>query len=303
MSTIQRTFIPGSSWIYFKLYTGKKTADDILINVINPIIKKLQKERFIEKLFFIRFNDPDFHLRIRVLVPNNQHIRELICLFYQKLNKWNQNNLIWKIQLDTYNRELERYNPYLIEDTESLFDIDSLYIIQILRQLRKMQDEKYRWMISLLLIDKLLSDFDFSIEQKKDLMVSASNAFKSEFGFDEYNSKQFNEKYRANKATIELILNNAIIDENYSRLVKIVNQRSFRMRPVIKNIQQIIQFKRLNIRNYAGDYIHMTMNRLFRTDNRIYELIIYDFMRRYYTSQIAINNQLKMGASKNLLEI
>lgn len=31
----------------------------------------------------------------------------------------------------------------------------------------------------------------------------------------------------------------------------------------------------------------MTMNRLFMSDDRIYELIIYDFMRRYYTSRIA----------------
>ena len=33
--------------------------------------------------------------------------------------------------------------------------------------------------------------------------------------------------------------------------------------------------------------IHMTMNRWFRTKNRLHELVIYDFMSRYYTGEIA----------------
>ena len=99
MSAIQRTFIPGSQWVYIKLYTGEKTADDILINVISLIIKKLQKKQYTEKWFFIRYSDPDFHLRIRLLVCDAQYIGEIIHLFYQKTNKWNNDYLLWKMQL------------------------------------------------------------------------------------------------------------------------------------------------------------------------------------------------------------
>jgi thiopeptide-type bacteriocin biosynthesis protein len=91
-----RTFLPGSEWIYFKIYTGEKTADNILVKLITPILKKLQKEQQIEKWFFIRYSDPDFHLRIRLLIHDVHQIGEIICLFHQKLNKWNNDNLIWK---------------------------------------------------------------------------------------------------------------------------------------------------------------------------------------------------------------
>jgi hypothetical protein len=43
-------------------------------------------------------------------------------------------------------------------------------------------------------------------------------------------------------------------------------------------------------------YIHMMMNRLFMAKNRMHELIIYDFIRRYYTSENAkARNKNKMG--------
>jgi thiopeptide-type bacteriocin biosynthesis protein len=281
--------MPGDNWIYFKVYTGIKTADWIITYKLFPVIKRLRKEKFIDKFFFIRYNDPDFHVRLRFLLSNNIYFSNIINIINNTLKPIVEKQLAWKIQLDTYQREIERYNPYLIEYTESLFYVDSIFIIQIIRQLEKIQEEKYRWMISLLLIDGLLSDLDFTLEQKKDLMTSISNNFKTEFGFNQFNTKQFNEKYRVNKSTIESVLKSNVIDNNFSKLNKLVCQRSAKMKPVISNIQQTIKLNKLNIRDYIGSYMHMTMNRLFRTDNRFYELIIYDFMRRYYTSQIAIN--------------
>ena len=291
MKTMQRIFMPGDHWIYLKIYTGIKTADWIITDKFFPVIKKLRKEKIIEKFFFIRYKDSDFHIRFRFLLSNNTCFSNVIDVVNHTLKPIVEKQLAWKIQLDTYQREIERYNPYLMEDTESLFYIDSMYIIQIIRQLEKIKDEKYRWMISLLLIDKLLSDFDFTLEQKMDFMTSTSNGFKTEFGFDQFNSKQFNVKYRANKSTVESVLKGNIMDDNFSKLTKLVCQRSAKMKPVISNIQQIIKVKRLSIQDYIGSYVHMTMNRLFRADNRLHELIIYDFMRRYYASQIAVNNQ------------
>jgi thiopeptide-type bacteriocin biosynthesis protein len=291
MKKTQRIFIPGDNWIYFKIYTGIKTADWIIADKFFPVIKRLREDKFIDKFIFIRYNDPDFHVRLRFLLSNDTYFSNIIDVVNNTLKPIVEKQLVWKIQLDTYQREMERYNPYLVEDTESLFSIDSICIIQIIRQLQKIQDEKYRWMISLLLTDKLLSDLDFTLEQKKDLMISTDNAFKTEFGFNQFNSKQFNEKYRVNKSTVESVLKGNIIDDNFNKLNKIVCQRSAKMEPIIRNIQKVIKLKRLSIRDYVGSYMHMTMNRLFRTDNRLHELIIYDFMRRYYISQIAINKQ------------
>lgn len=63
---IQRKFIPGSQWLYFKIYTGVKTADEVLAHTIRPFLRELYAERWIDGSFFIRYNDPDFHIRLRL---------------------------------------------------------------------------------------------------------------------------------------------------------------------------------------------------------------------------------------------
>ncbi|GHU61887.1 hypothetical protein FACS1894123_01930 [Bacteroidia bacterium] len=283
MKLVQRTFIPGSSWLYIKLYTGSKIADDLLIQAILPMIKEIRQKQYIVKWFFIRYSDPDFHLRLRLLVTDAKYTGEILNLFYKKLNPWNKSLMLWKMQLDTYNRELERYGGTLIEEAESFFYIDSECILSILKQLSI--NENHRWMIALKMIDTLLSDFNLDISQKLQLMESVSKSFKMEFGFNEFNAKQFNTKFRENKMLIESVLRNTIQDETFLVLNKSIKKRSKKLVPVVNRINT--KLKKIKIEDLLKSYLHMMINRLFRSKNRLHELVLYDFMRRYYTSELA----------------
>jgi len=284
MSTIQQSFIPGSQWLYFKFYTGEKTSDDILLKAILPIVTKLQKDLYIEKWFFIRYADPDFHLRIRLLLIDTKGIGKILNLFYQKLNKWNKDDLIWKAQLDTYNRELERYRAHLIEEAESLFCADSECILSIIKKLNG--NENYRWMIALKLIDELLSDFSLNMEEKQKLMENVGKSFKTEFGFNEFNSKQFNSKFRDNKKIVESVLNNTVQEKEFVSLYKPIKIRTKQLIPIVEKIENKSK-KENEVNDLLKSYLHMMINRLFRSKNRMHELVLYDFMFRYYTSEIA----------------
>lgn len=289
MKLIQRTFIPGSNWLYIKIYGGEKTLDMLLSHEIYYIIKKLYKKQIIKKWFFIRYADPEIHLRVRILMNEKKSIENSIELFYNKLNPLIKNNLIWKIQLDTYTRELERYGNFLIEEAESIFHIDSECAISCIRILNAISSEDYRWMISLKMIDSLLSDFSFNNEKKKDLMEQLNISFKKEFGFNEFNSKQLNTIFRENKYTIENVLKNKIIEKNMVRLYAVINTKSKRMLSVVEMLKKNTAKKHTNITidQLLQSYIHMMMNRIFRSKSRIHELIIYDFMYRYYTGENA----------------
>ena len=285
---IHRTFIPGSKWVYIKLYTGAKTADKILIKDIAYIISKLRKKDIIQKWFFIRYSDPEFHLRIRFLVKDESFVGEVLFLCYKRLGIYVDNNLIWKIQVDTYNREIERYSYILIEDSESVFQIDSDCILSMLK---RMKNENYRWMIGLKLIDSFLNDFALNIDEKQILMQELMTGFRNEFGFTPYNSKQLNTKYRENKKTIESVLDNKIEDKAFINLYSNVRKRSKELISVVYNIKQKFDnnIKIESINPLLGSYIHMTLNRLFRSKNRQHELLLYDFMFRFYMSKIAQN--------------
>lgn len=286
---IQRTFIPGSEWIYLKIYTGTKTADKILINDVYYIVNKLKQNDLIKKWFFIRYSDPEFHLRIRFLAKEQINVAEILSQCCERLYPYVRENLIWKIQIDTYSRELERYGYILIEDAELIFQIDSECIIYLLK---KLNNEEFRWMIGLKLIDSFLDDFSLNVHQKQNLLKSLMIAFKKEFGFDSYNSKQLNSKYRENRKIIESVLDEKIEEKSFISLFPVVRKRSKELKPIVNVIKQKITLYGItDLENsFIGSYIHMTLNRLFKSKNRQYELLLYDFMYRYYNSKIAKNN-------------
>lgn len=281
MKSIQRAFIPGSKWVYIKLYLGNNTADKVLIDHISYIVTGLKKKGIIDKWFFIRYTDPDFHLRIRLLVENESSIGDILNLFYKRLSPLVKDNLIWKIQLDTYNRELERYGNMSIELAESIFYYDSECILSILK---KVDNDNYRWMIALKMIDSLLSDFSFNINAKKDIMDKISSSFKIEFGFNQYNAKQFNTKYRDNKKNIEEVLNDTIKDTKFKALYLPIQKKTKNLKPIIDRLNNT---KNIDENSLISSYIHMMLNRLFQSKNRIHELVLYDFMKRYYISELA----------------
>lgn len=196
---IKRKFAPGSEWLYLKIYTGIVSADTILVKAITPLINYLVKENIISKWFFLRYYDSDFHLRIRLLLTNKNQTGYVIQQINIYLLKYHNHDIIWKIQYDTYIREIERYGNKTIELSESIFSTDSSIILKIIKIINKSNNENYRWMISLKLIDFYLDSFCIDINNKCKLLEILNTSFKNEFGFNKYNSKQFNIKYREKK--------------------------------------------------------------------------------------------------------
>lgn len=289
MKSTKRIFIPGSEWIYFKVYAGNKTIENILSHNMASITNELKKGRLIEKWFFIRYADPDPHLRIRFLLKSKQDSNKILNLVYFKLNYFVQHNLIWKIQIDTYNRELERYGDDLIEESETIFFHDSECVLSIIQKLNTSLYENHRWMVALKLIDSFLSDFSFDLQMKQQFLESLSQSFKSDFGFNEYNSKQFNVKFRENKNLIKSVLADKETSDDFDRYLKPIGKRSRHLRVTIDELS--LKLKKTNravsMESLLSSYIHMCLNRLFISKNRTYELVLYDFLRRYYTSEIA----------------
>src|SRR5207249_1978165 len=103
---IARSFPPGSEWIYLKLYTGASNCDQLLRGVISPLVKRLKKEHAIDRWFFLRYGDPEWHLRIR-FHASDRRSTSVILRAFQKQIEHSMNSSIWRMELDTYEREIE----------------------------------------------------------------------------------------------------------------------------------------------------------------------------------------------------
>lgn len=286
----KRTFTIGEEWLYFKIYCGESTADNVLTENISPAITELLSNGHIQKWFFIRYADPDFHLRIRFKLSKNEYCANIIQTINSYLKAKVNSNIVYKIQLDTYKRELERYGDNTIDLSESIFYFDSQACLQLINLLNGDEKENIKWLWALRAIDELLNNFGLTLQEKHTLMKLSRDAFNKEMKIDKAIKEKINAKHRTYKAAINEILNNNIYDTNkYKSIIDIIDQRSKSIQSIAEEIISIKEGKNLmvNWTQLLCSYIHMTCNRLITSKARVYEMVIYDFMYKYYELQKA----------------
>jgi thiopeptide-type bacteriocin biosynthesis protein len=287
-----RIFIPGSEWVYFKLYTGTKTADAILKNEMIGYVREILKNNMIDKWFFIRYSDPEFHIRLRLHLKETRNFTCIFNRFFEYFQPIVNADLVWNIQCDTYKREMERYGTNTISLVEELFFIDSEFVIKLLHQLNDENPEQHRWKLAMVLIDSFLSAFSFDLSQRKELLNTMAENFRKEFGFMQHHAKkQLDNKYRTYRKDIEIVM---MWENEVSETIDIIKARKQAMVQIAEKFTAMEKSGELHVplKALLTSLIHMTMNRWFRTKNRLHELVIYDFMSRYYTSEMAkINNK------------
>lgn len=270
IKTCRRFFPPGSEWLYYKLYTGKKTADTILCQHVKPLAHHLLEHGLSDKWFFVRYLDPNHHLRVRFHLSPGADAGHIMNEASNYFNQLAAQGLIWKIQLDTYERELERYGLFGMEDCERYFWHNSEAVLSILSNLHGEEGDKARWRAGFKAIDELLNDFGFNIEQKEKLTSQSALSFLKEFGDSKVLKLSLNNKYRDVRRDIELepLFTRSALAEKF---IAIKGSRSLHN-----------QFNAL-----VCSFIHMMINRLFKSQQRLHELVLYDLLSQHYRGMVA----------------
>lgn len=285
---VKRTYIPGQEWLYLKVYCGFKTADDIVVKIILPISKQLTIEKKISKWFFIRYSDPENHIRLRLNLTSNIFFNEVVQRINSEIEKLIKHQIIWKVTIDTYFRELERYRPELIDYAEDIFHYDSLCCAEFIESLTCNDKELKRWKFAFISIDLFLSNFGYSLSKKFELMGMLKGSFYQEFSIEKVSKISLDKKYRQVSDIIHSILTNeANLCNEFLKTITFLNSRSSYCIKPIYAIKTSLNNNFSEINRLVISYIHMSLNRLFRTKQRLHELVIYDFLWRYYRSELA----------------
>lgn len=276
----KRIFKIGEEWLYFKIYIRSYFADKILIKLLDFLSPKLSSGE-IGKWFFIRYYDPDFHLRVRVLISDYNETAKFIHEINSLLEK-EVKDRIASITMDMYVRELERYDPLCIELMEELFFYDTVTVIPILKQIEEEHlSEDERWLYGLIALDKTLSDFELNMIEKLQFVSNINSVFSLEFQKDKTLNKQLDKVYREYEGIIVENVNGDPFSEILS--TTFVNKKR-----VISELLKKNRTKELtqSIENIMSSYIHMNCNRLFRVEQRKQEYILYDFLTRFYKKEV-----------------
>ena len=265
----------------------------MLREVIGPLAQASQAAGLIDQWFFLRYSDPDWHVRVRFHCPGGAQrlYAEFFPLLQAQMAPLLVDGRIWRVQLDTYEREVERYGGASgVLLAEQLFHLDSEAATAIIEQLDGDAGEDARWRLALRSIDMTLNELGFNLAAKQRIMRTIRDAFAQEFHADNALRKQLSDKFRPERKNLELLLDPA--QDAASPLavgLTILDQRTRQAAPIIAALQQraAAGHLTLSLAELAPSLLHMQVNRLLRSAQRAQELVLYDFLDRLYTSQLA----------------
>jgi thiopeptide-type bacteriocin biosynthesis protein len=294
---LKRSFAPGSAWLYAKLYTGTSTADRALREVVAPLVREAMREGAADHWFFIRYGDPEWHVRLRLHGDPAALAARVVPALHAAAAPLLDDGRLWRLQLDTYEREVERYGGAAgIGLVERLFHVDSEAVLDVLDMLEGDEGAEARWRLALRGIDALFDDLGLDAEARFQALTAMRAGFSQEFGggagtpAHKALGVQLDQRFRTERRSLDSLLDPAGDAESpYAPALAVLARRSRELAPIVAELRRLETAGELtsSLAELAPSIIHMHVNRLIRSAQRAHELVLYDFLYQLHRSRAA----------------
>ncbi|MBV8756053.1 MAG: lantibiotic dehydratase [Deltaproteobacteria bacterium] len=275
--TVERRFPPGSRWLYAKLYAGTATLDALLREAIAPLVREAIATGIADRWFFLRYADPDDHVRLR-FHGDPARLAELLPRLAELP--------VRRLVLDTYEREVERYGGDRgIELAEHIFAADSEAVLTIVEHTRGDEGADVRWKLAVLGLDLMARDLGLDVPARLALATRVRDGFAAEHGVDTAFQKRLGDKFRAHATELAALLATRLDDpdHDYAPGLEAFAARSAAIAPLAAEMRAHVS----SVDDVLASLWHMHVNRMLPSMQRRQELVIYDLLRRHYDGVIA----------------
>ncbi|MBT3241629.1 MAG: hypothetical protein HN352_00660 [Bacteroidetes bacterium] len=285
---IKKRFYPGQDWLYLKLYMGPETAEEWLCFNLPLVIRELNQIMPGYQYFFVRYLDPDFHIRLRIRLPHHGDFAKALDLINLHSALFLRQGLIWKVEIATYERETERYGINRIELFESAFCADSQFWLSVLPWLSLQEDgEEIRWRIAVLSAVRYFQDLHGDKEMAIELLDRIVRQLKKEQKVTRSTQYQIDHKFRAIRPELLALMDDGMSDHPQLE-AKFINRSYI--------ISELFEQYRKGQNFFPGshgdlsltDLIHLSLNRGLRARHRKQEYVIYYFIAKLFRVQLAL---------------
>jgi thiopeptide-type bacteriocin biosynthesis protein len=158
---------PGSDWLFLKLYCPTSLEEELIAGPVRNFSAFVTAAGLAISWFFVRYADPDPHLRLRFSGNPDVLLGRLLpeaCSWARDLIA---NGACVRFAIDTYDRELERYGG--VEATsvaETIFAADSIAVAELMWLSRGQPPALDRTALVVLTIDDLLASLGLSESER-----------------------------------------------------------------------------------------------------------------------------------------
>jgi lantibiotic biosynthesis protein len=246
----ERLKMPGSEWLYSKVYGTFGREDEFIGLHLEPFCRAMEEKGLVERSFFIRYSDPDSHLRIRFYGNPTKLMSECLPLFHQWMMELQEKKLASHFVLDTYDREIERYGGVdVMSLAEKVFASDSRTVAAWLGEKRVNRLSVNLETLAVHSTIDLLGEF----ASTRDGQMSLLEAF--------VDTKAHQQEFREQRA----LLTDVEVTKT-GRVAKGLDDRRDSLREYVQVLQQAQDIGRLTnpYESVALSVLHIHLNRLLR---------------------------------------
>jgi len=265
---------PGSEWLYLKLYCGPASADRLLVE-LGPLLQAARAEDLCDRWHFIRYWDPEHHLRLRLHGDPRQLLAEVLPRCHRHLEGPLASGLLWRWQVDTFEPEWERYGgAHGFDLAEAWFAQDSQHVLELLT---RGLDLDGRWRVGLRQVDAIWAALGLAVPARRALADQARQGFRREFG-------------DAGQGAVQMGITFRGLRNELARAFPAESEA-----PLGPSLQGLAPFReafgqgliQAELAEVAGSLSHMHLNRLLRSHQREHEWVLMEFLVRLYDSWLA----------------
>jgi thiopeptide-type bacteriocin biosynthesis protein len=261
VATESRLRPPGSDWLFAKLYCPRTFDEDLITGPMRTFCAFVRAAGLAEEWFFIRYADPDPHLRLRFRGAPERLVSHLLPQFCSWAADLMRDGLCLRFCFDTYDREVERYGGEVgIAAAEALFAADSRAVVEILHLSQQRLLEMDRMTLAVLRIDDLLAGLGLSESDRlcwyKDQVMSR---------------RESGQEYRQRKQILRLLLGDPgrlLAEPGGEAVVQVFAARRQAVMPVAQRLHELTERGDLGqpTSKLYQSFVHLHCNRLLASD-------------------------------------
>ena len=286
----------GSDWLFAKLYCSPSHADTLLTQMVPALLNELNDSAASRKWFFMRYGDPQWHLRLRFHGAPETLRARVLPLLQQLVEEEQRRGTVWRFEVDEYEPEIDRYGgPLGIHLAEELFHLDSALCLKLLQCLGGDFGADLRWQLALGAVDRLLTALDLKLEERKAVVANIARWRERDFVVDEAYKRQIAGKFRDHRKSLAAILTEVEGGTGPSRAsilpadaLRALASYSAGVRLVRQKLEEVRMAGQLTrtIPELASSLVHMHLNRMFRSCHLEQEAVLCELLNRSYASRL-----------------
>jgi thiopeptide-type bacteriocin biosynthesis protein len=176
---------PGSGWLYARLHCGPAGADEVLLQAVAPLVRDLLGRGVADGWHFLRYGDPDWHLRLRLHGDPARLAAEALPALHAAAAPLLEGGLLSRVALDTYEPEADRYGGAgALPLAEAWFRADSEAALATMEALAGGGNDGERGLEALASAVRTWEAMGFEGEALRAALARARDAFRREAGAD-----------------------------------------------------------------------------------------------------------------------